>query len=882
MSHKKRVYPQAQFGLSQANNANGYSVDTPVLDPSAPLFTPAQEVLNNQIGAAADGIANMQLHNVPVVNQQQMYNQPSMDYQANNAYGAYGSPSPQTANIKSNQLYPVDLLSELPPPISDLNLPPPPIIVAPEKMIVPSESSNASSDYIRSTLNAVPKTNSLLKRSKLPFSLIIRPYQHLNDDINPPAINEDGLIVRCRRCRSYMNPFASFIEQGRRWRCNFCKLANDLPMQFDQTMIENNVVGRYERNEVKHAIMEYIAPKEYTVRQPPPSIYTFVLDVSQNAIKNGLFVSTISSIQQQLELIPNRDDRTRVSFICVDHGLHFVSIPQDDSSEKVRIMDVSDLDEPFLPLPNSLVVPISKCKRNIAEALEKMKAIFQENLSVRFALGPALKSAHKMIGGIGGKIITVAATLPDIGVGALKKRKENGVSGTSKESSLLLSCQDSFYKTFTVDCSKTQITVDLFLASDDYIDVATLSNLSRFTAGQTHFYPGYNAANESDFAKFTTEFSKHITMDISMETVMRARGSIGLKTSGFYGHFFNRSSDLCAFATMPRDQSYVFDISIEDTMTADYCFFQVAVLLSLNNGQRRIRVITLGLPTTQSISEVYAGVDQQAVAIQFAQRAVQKAFSSSIDDARDLILKSTQDILSTYKKELVVSNTGGVVPLKLSTNLRMLPLLIHALSKHMAFRAGVVPSDHRANALNFLESAPLKDVIRSIYPSIYSLHDMPDESGYADEFGNVILPNCVNDTSVLLERYGLYLIDNSSELFLWVGGDAVPELTADVFGVENIFQVQIGKHDLPQIAGSQFNERITNIIDFIRNRDDIIKYKTLYIVRGATANESFNQPGARELGSLRMWASSNLVEDNILKTLSYREFLEKMKKDIIK
>lgn len=161
------------------------------------------------------------------------------------------------------------------------------------------------------------------------------------------------------------------------------------------------------------------------------------------------------------------------------------------------------------------------------------------------------------------------------------------------------------------------------------------------------------------------------------------------------------------------------------------------------------------------------------------------------------------------------------------------------------------------------------------------MHDMGDDCGYTDETGNVILPDCINDTAILMEKYGLYLIDNGSELFLWVGGEAVPELLSDVFGVPEMSQVPVGKHDLFRVEGSQFNERVCNIIDQLRTSDDTTVYKTLYIVSGPTINDSFSQ-GTRELASLRMWAATAFVEDNIMKTLSYREFLEKMKKEVSK
>lgn len=77
-------------------------------------------------------------------------------------------------------------------------------------------------------------------------------------------------------------------------------------------------------------------------------------------------------------------------------------------------------------------------------------------------------------GTIGGKIITLTACLPTIGDGALKARDDAKLLGTSKESSLLQAA-NSFYKTFSIDCARVQITVDMFLFSPTYTDVASLS-----------------------------------------------------------------------------------------------------------------------------------------------------------------------------------------------------------------------------------------------------------------------------------------------------------------------------------------------------------------------------------------------------------------------
>jgi protein transport protein SEC24 len=48
--------------------------------------------------------------------------------------------------------------------------------------------------------------------------------------------------------------------------------------------------------------------------------------------------------------------------------------------------------------------------------------------------------------------------------------------------------------------------------------------------------------------------------------------------ASFHGNFFVRSTDLLAMPAVPQDQSYAIEIQIEDTITAPFVMFQVAVL----------------------------------------------------------------------------------------------------------------------------------------------------------------------------------------------------------------------------------------------------------------------------------------------------------------
>lgn len=141
------------------------------------------------------------------------------------------------------------------------------------------------------------------------------------------------------------------------------------------------------------------------------------------------------SWKASLDTIPNHDERTRISIICVDQSLHYFRIPLDEEGDNIKMYDVADLDEPFLPSPTGLLVPLIEARSNIEKLLTSLPEIFQQNIQPRFALASALKSALNLIRAQGGKIIVVGATLANVGEGTLHKRNEKAVANTSKEAS---------------------------------------------------------------------------------------------------------------------------------------------------------------------------------------------------------------------------------------------------------------------------------------------------------------------------------------------------------------------------------------------------------------------------------------------------------------
>ncbi|KAJ4346510.1 COPII subunit [Didymosphaeria variabile] len=94
--------------------------------------------------------------------------------------------------VQQNQLLPSDLIAALQCKVPKAFLIKfQPIPLPANLAATPSPHANCPAPYIRSTLASVPTTHSLLKKSKLPFSLIVQPYTSLHEDEAPIPVIDD-------------------------------------------------------------------------------------------------------------------------------------------------------------------------------------------------------------------------------------------------------------------------------------------------------------------------------------------------------------------------------------------------------------------------------------------------------------------------------------------------------------------------------------------------------------------------------------------------------------------------------------------------------------------------------------------------------------------
>ncbi|XP_064339734.1 protein transport protein Sec24B isoform X6 [Camelus dromedarius] len=715
---------------------------------------------------------------------------------------------------------------------------------------------NCSPDSFRCTLTNIPQTQALLNKAKLPLGLLLHPFR----DLTQLPVITSNTIVRCRSCRTYINPFVSFIDQ-RRWKCNLCYRINDVPEEFMYNPITRSYGEPHKRPEVQNSTVEFIASSDYMLRPPQPAVYLFVLDVSHNAVEAGYLTVLCQSLLENLDKLPG-DSRTRIGFMTFDSTIHFYNLQEGLSQPQMLI--VSDIDDVFLPTPDSLLVNLHESKELIKDLLNALPNMFTNTRETHSALGPALQAAFKLMSPTGGRVSVFQTQLPSLGAGLLQSREDPNQRSSTKVVQHLGPATD-FYKKLALDCSGQQTAVDLFLLSSQYSDLASLACISRYSAGCIYYYPSFHYMhNPSQAEKLQKDLKRYLTRKIGFEAVMRIRCTKGLSMHTFHGNFFVRSTDLLSLANINPDAGFAVQLSIEESLTdTSLVCFQTALLYTSSKGERRIRVHTLCLPVVSSLADVYAGVDVQAAICLLANMAVDRSISSSLSDARDALVNAVVDSLSAYGSTVSnLQHSALIAP----SSLKLFPLYVLALLKQKAFRTGTSTRlDDRVYAMCQIKCQPLVHLMKMIHPNLYRIDRLTDEGAIHVNDRVVPQPPLQKLSAEKLTREGAFLMDCGSAFYIWIGKSCDNNFIEDVLGYPNFASIPQKMTHLPELD-TLSSERARSFITWLRDNRPLSP--VLHVVKDESpAKTEFFQ---------------HLIEDRTEAAFSYYEFLLHVQQQICK
>ena len=709
-------------------------------------------------------------------------------------------------------------------------------------------SVQCDQSFMRTTVGKIINSQAAANATRLPIGIVCSPMAGdvgtENHKIQVVDFGSTG-IIRCRRCRTYINPFASWIDNGRRWRCNLCGMQNDVPSSYFSHLDSNGQRrDKDQRPELSCCSVEFVAPSEYMIRPPQPPVYFFVIDVSSVSATSGMLQSCVNAIKASLDEIPG-SPRTQIGFITFDSTIHFYNLKSGLTSPQMHV--ISDVSDIILPLPEDLLVNLQESRHVVDALLDALPSMFSRSTTVNSCTGPALSAAKAVIGHVGGKLCLFQSSLPTVGDGTLKPRENPRLLGTDKEHSLL-NPEVPWYKDNAIEFSRLQIAVDTFLFSGQYTDLATLSVLSKYTSGSCHYYPGF--VGQRDGVKFERELHHCLTRATAFESVIRVRATRGLRITNFYGNYFVRGTDLLALPNCTSDSTFGLDIQYDETiLSAQAITVQAALLYTSSVGERRIRVHTMLIPVTNSTLEMMESIDIDCTVNMLAKQAIDIAQKTGMDTARQRVHQVASEIIRSSKGFSQPSTAPGqygyhqpapqTADAPVPMSLQLLPLYAMSLQKSLVLRGGSeVRVDERAFFQILVQNMTIEESKVFVYPRMFSVHDMGADAGVPGDNADddcptagpfrLRLPALLNLSAERLTSNGLFLLENGYDMFLWIGRALNPAIVSTLFGVPSLEGVNMST--LAVLAdNSDFANRVNAII--VALRQDRARYMHLHFIR---------------------------------------------------
>lgn len=709
---------------------------------------------------------------------------------------------------------------------------------------------NSSLYAIRPTITAIPSTPELLKDANVPFGITINP---LSKYIECPLIEyeNDAEIPRCddKECKAYISPFIKFIDEGDKWICNFCGSVNTTKnYYFEKFDKSGDRKDRGIRPEISVGSYEFIANSGYINKLRPQvrPTFVFVIDVSLASSVNGFLTSVIESIKAGVNDIIEYTEETRIAIITYDTSIHFYNLNSSINQPQMFCINESNI---FLPLPEShLLVSLEKSKSIIISTLDMIQNSFNSSIHKDSnKLIDALDAAYLLSKSSGGKVLVFNASQSIREHPRIKSTKQ-----IPQEELIYSPTDEKYFSQKGITFTNNHISIDLFIASEQYINLITLNQLCDYTNGNLHFFKKYRM--DIYYKSLYNKIYKTITGYIGFECVMRTRISGGYKISSFITPVLISNVDLMVMSSLDEDHSYsaLLELVSSPTETVNlslnnkqdknknknFLYIQSAVLYTPKDGKRRIRVHNFCLPLTNKLSEVHNSIDSEALSTFYTKQLIDKIFKT-----RKMVnsILSIEDRIKSLLGSVFTSNYS--LSKELPSHLEYVPIYFLGLIKNRIACKDEIGMKMDIDIANYIRFKILRmksdEIINFLYPKFYQIHHLLlDSSLGTTSNGYVQLPDIINPDTNSIENDGIYLVDNGFNLLLYVKLLVSPKIVSSLFKVNSLNEITITVNEDSVFAnGDDFSNRLQGIIEYLRSIKSF--YQPLLIIFESTESERF-------------------------------------------
>lgn len=668
----------------------------------------------------------------------------------------------------------------------------------------------------------VPVDDHLRSATKLPLGITVQPFANLIPDEPIPVVKNRGNEgpLRCRRCRSYVNArykigFDSTVT------CNICKVKTQVSPD-EHPLIDPQIADAGDSAELTKGCVDFLVPEMYNAikgQESLPLHYVFLIDLSLLANENGSSLAAVEGIRTSIEHISDFQPNCKVAIMAFDSKIRFFSLrPELDTAQEYVVTDIYDA---FLPIANGLFVKPQDSQRVIDDTLRKItNYIATEKFShvVQVCYGAALQAAKLALdtitGGQGGKIVCSLNSLPTIGNGNLSLKKDDATKKTLK-------CDNDFYTKLGHELLRSYISLDLYITSSAFVDMASIGYAVEVTGGNLKYYPHFS--HEKDEFTLVNDMLQNISNIVGYQALLKIRCSTGVLVSQYYLESSGNSDRDPMIPVLTKDTTIDALLKYDSKLKPNTeMSFQAALLYSDIDGNRKVRSINCYGVVSGNIRSVFQSVNQNV-----AMRIMIKEVISTLGDCDFLNVRKNIDgkmveILTQYKALIGGSSTSQLV---LPDALKTLPTYMLSFQKTdlMAPNAHSTRGNDRIYDLFKFKTMNSAQLSYKLYPQIVPLHVLLEEDDLSFYDANdkllQILPTSMENLSVRnchanITNGGCYLIFQGDKVFLWFNENTNRMLLHDLLDVDDavpIAQVTLFGGSLPELA-TEVNSKASQVI----------------------------------------------------------------------
>ena len=709
------------------------------------------------------------------------------------------------------------------------------------------ETQNSSCRLIRSTLNSVPISQSLLNETSLLFGLCVQPFAEIPDyEESIPKVQTGDKIFRCKQCQGYINNKynISYSSQNKQVAiCNLCNYENVL--EIDKPGIKSEYFNSDYSNcpELVKPTIDFIAPSNFKSSKLFIPHYLFMIDISENSFQLGLPSYVINSIQTNLDSFDNMEN-SYIAFALYDHkNIFFFYAEKDD----IRLIIMGDIKDPFCPLSmKKFYLNISENKEQIEKLLEKLTSFIEEknaksvnlrgNRQISTLTGAAIKSGVDSLMENGGRLMIFTPNPCQHGFGACPPRENFNKDKDQQKANPFYPQNEEIFVEIGEKAANNRIVVDQFIFMSTAYDLSTFSLVSNLSGGHIEFY-NYSMdpiTVKANFEKLHYDLTRIFTRPNYYDCKFMLRFNMGVDCVEILGPFNKKLGEAFQLGGCDPDYCYYYNMRINETFKPGQKIdIQLVALYDDNYSNRYLRTFNITLELTDEISKIYnnAEVDTNAKAMIY--KEISLMFRTDFTNVRRNL---EEKIINSFKYYRVKekSNTPSN-QLILPVSIRYLPLYIDSFLK-----TGILSKQNRPEMtnqiiyiMNKLLREPLYSTMKFLYPKFYRIDNIEkiqtninnsikiDNIGLLNEKYNIIQkPLLLRLSKDVIDFDCAYLIDNGCFIYLFIFNQIEGNFYNDLFGVDTFDEAKnIEDIGLDEENKNDINVRLVNIISQLRKEN---------------------------------------------------------------